>query len=114
MLATGGGAWMNETTRDALIGETGDARLGWDSYRRFIEHYGTVVFGLDAKVFEVILAQGVGSRQPARSAVIRLPADVQGAYLEVCLLRLPGAVTQTIERMKQQKMRAEQCVRLPR
>ena len=74
---------MNETTRDALIGETGDARLGWDSYRRFIEHYGTVVFGLDAKVFEVILAQGAG-----HSGEVRTEDLDAGQLEEVALLSL--------------------------
>ncbi|MEJ2697800.1 MAG: PEP-utilizing enzyme [Candidatus Sulfobium sp.] len=45
---------MNRKTIDAFIAATGDAWLAWDSYRRFLYHYGTVVHGLDAGVFEDI------------------------------------------------------------
>ncbi len=34
---------MNETTLNALIEMTGDPWLAWDSYRRFIEHFSTIV-----------------------------------------------------------------------
>jgi|GEM_PF-1188565 pyruvate,orthophosphate dikinase len=45
---------MNESTLGGVIEKTGDPALGWDSYRRFIEHYATVVYGLDPQVFEAI------------------------------------------------------------
>jgi hypothetical protein len=45
---------MNPTTLKGLISETGDPRFAWDSYRRFIEHYGTVVLGMDSSVFDDI------------------------------------------------------------
>ncbi len=43
---------MNESTLRGFIGRTGDPLLGWDSFRRFIEHYVRVVFGLDLPLFE--------------------------------------------------------------
>jgi len=43
---------MNEKTVAGFIEKTGNPLLGWDSYRRFIEHYATVVFGVQPKVFE--------------------------------------------------------------
>ena len=43
---------MNRDTIAAFIKVTGNPWLAWDSYRRFIEHYGTVVFNLDMQVFE--------------------------------------------------------------
>jgi pyruvate,orthophosphate dikinase len=46
---------MNEDTINAFTGNTGNPWLTWDSYRRFIEHYGTVVYDLDVKVFEMIM-----------------------------------------------------------
>jgi pyruvate,orthophosphate dikinase len=46
---------MNEETLGGLVGATQNPRLGWDSYRRFIEHYGAVVHGVDAGVFERIV-----------------------------------------------------------
>jgi pyruvate,orthophosphate dikinase len=45
---------MNKDTLEGFIQETGDPRLGWDSYRRFIEQYATVVLGLDAGILESI------------------------------------------------------------
>jgi pyruvate,orthophosphate dikinase len=46
---------MNEDTISAFTGHTGNAWLTWDSYRRFIEHYGTVVYGVDIRVFERLM-----------------------------------------------------------
>jgi pyruvate,orthophosphate dikinase len=45
---------MNRQTIDAFIEETGSPWLAWDSYRRFIEHYGTIVFALEEELFERI------------------------------------------------------------
>jgi len=43
---------MNGTTVRAFIEEKKNPMLGWDSYRRFIEHYATIVCGIDAVFFE--------------------------------------------------------------
>ncbi len=43
---------MNDKTVRAFIENTGNEWLAWDSYRRFIEHYGTVVLRLDIDVFD--------------------------------------------------------------
>jgi pyruvate,orthophosphate dikinase len=51
---------MNDVTLHAFIESEGDSWLGWDSLRRFIEHYGTVVFGLDMAFFEAIIARVAG------------------------------------------------------
>lgn len=45
---------MNDGTITAFIENTGNEWLAWDSYRRFIEHYGTVVLRLDIDVFDRI------------------------------------------------------------
>ncbi len=47
---------MNTETQKAFTSSTGDARLSWDSYRRFIDHYATVALGLDEKIFSNINA----------------------------------------------------------
>ncbi|MGD0883667.1 MAG: PEP-utilizing enzyme [Thermodesulfovibrionales bacterium] len=46
---------MNRETLKAFIEATDNPWLGWDSYRRFIEHYSTAVYGLDARVFEDLI-----------------------------------------------------------
>jgi pyruvate,orthophosphate dikinase len=43
---------MNDATREAFIRLTHDRALGWDSHRRFIEHYAEAVFGLGTAFFE--------------------------------------------------------------
>ncbi|HAK58762.1 MAG TPA: hypothetical protein DCO77_00010 [Nitrospiraceae bacterium] len=48
---------MNRETLAGFISTKNDPWLGWDSYRRFIEHYATVVLDLDITVFEAIAAQ---------------------------------------------------------
>jgi pyruvate,orthophosphate dikinase len=52
---------MNDATREAFIRLTGNRALGWDSHRRFIEHYAEAVFGLGAPFFEG-LAPGLRRR----------------------------------------------------
>jgi pyruvate,orthophosphate dikinase len=47
---------MNSEICMALRADNNNARFAWDSYRRFIEDYATVVFGLDEKIFGDILA----------------------------------------------------------
>jgi pyruvate,orthophosphate dikinase len=46
---------LNDETVHALATDAEDARFAWDSYRRFIQMYGSVVMGLDHEVFEEIL-----------------------------------------------------------
>ncbi len=46
---------MNQDTIAAFIENTGNPWLVWDSYRRFIEHYGTVVFDMDMQVFDAVV-----------------------------------------------------------
>jgi pyruvate, orthophosphate dikinase len=45
---------MNQETIEAFIEDTHNPWLAWDSCRRFIEHYGTIVYGLDISIFETI------------------------------------------------------------
>lgn len=45
---------MNGETVRGFIRSTGSPLLAWDSYRRFLEHFGTYVFGLKRKFFEQI------------------------------------------------------------
>ena len=46
---------LNDTTVVGLAAASGDARFAWDSYRRFVQMYGSVVLGVDHHRFEEIL-----------------------------------------------------------
>ncbi len=46
---------LNDKTVEGLVAASGDARFAWDSYRRFIQMYGSVVLGVDHHRFEEII-----------------------------------------------------------
>ncbi|MGE7371073.1 pyruvate, phosphate dikinase [Neorhizobium sp. NPDC001467] len=46
---------LNDETVQALGHDAGDARFAWDTYRRFIQMYASVVLGVDHEIFEEIL-----------------------------------------------------------
>ncbi|MBC7801587.1 MAG: pyruvate, phosphate dikinase, partial [Gemmatimonadaceae bacterium] len=46
---------LNDETVVGLEAASGDARFAWDSYRRFIQMYGSVVLGVDHHRFEEII-----------------------------------------------------------
>ncbi|MFM9843550.1 MAG: pyruvate, phosphate dikinase [Dongiaceae bacterium] len=46
---------LNDRTVEGLAAKSGDARFAYDSYRRFIQMYGSVVLGVDHHNFEEIL-----------------------------------------------------------
>ncbi|GAN71602.1 pyruvate, phosphate dikinase [Acetobacter syzygii] len=48
---------LNDTTVEGLVRSSGDARFAWDSYRRFIQMYGSVVLGVPHHEFEDLLEQ---------------------------------------------------------
>lgn len=52
---------LNEKSVRGLIGLTGNPRLAWDSYRRFIQMYSEVVDGVPAEAFEARLAAMIRS-----------------------------------------------------
>ncbi len=47
---------LNDETAEGLIRETGDERFVYDSYRRLVQMFGTVVLGLRDELFEHVLA----------------------------------------------------------
>ena len=46
---------LNDATVQGLAAASGDPRFAWDSYRRFIQMYGSVVLGVDHHRFEEII-----------------------------------------------------------
>ncbi len=48
---------LNDATVEGLTAAANDPRFAWDSYRRFIQMYGSVVLGVDHHKFEEIIEQ---------------------------------------------------------
>jgi pyruvate,orthophosphate dikinase len=46
---------LNDVTVEGLTSQSGNPQFAWDSYRRFVQMYGSVVFDLSKKPFEQIL-----------------------------------------------------------
>jgi pyruvate,orthophosphate dikinase len=46
---------LNDVTVEGLTRQSGNQRFAWDSYRRFVQMYGSVVFDLPKQPFEQIL-----------------------------------------------------------
>jgi pyruvate,orthophosphate dikinase len=48
---------LNDVTVEGLTRQSGNPRFAWDSYRRFVQMYATVVFDLSKKPFEHLLEE---------------------------------------------------------
>ena len=48
---------LNDVTVEGLTRQSGNPRFAWDSYRRFVQMYGSVVFDLPKQPFEQILEE---------------------------------------------------------
>ncbi len=76
---------LNNDTMEALINNTGNPWLPWDSYRRFIEHYSEVVLAIDLAVYdnvmkEIIGKYGVENLQGLRAGGVE---EIVHSYLEI-------------------------------
>ena len=56
---------MNITTVEALIRATGNPRLAWDSFRRFVQGYAEVVAGLPTAPFDTLVASAMQESEAA-------------------------------------------------
>jgi pyruvate,orthophosphate dikinase len=63
MLSTVLNVGLNFETVRGLIRQTGDPRMAWDSYRRFVQGYAEVVGGAPAAPFEAALADRLKAEQ---------------------------------------------------
>ena len=54
---------LNAETVEALIRETGNPRLAWDSYRRLVQGYAEVVAGLPTAPFDALVAAAVATAE---------------------------------------------------
>jgi pyruvate,orthophosphate dikinase len=53
---------LNDTTAEGLVRRTGDQHFVYDSYRRLVQMFGTVVLGLRDELFEHVLATARAAR----------------------------------------------------
>lgn len=76
---------LNETSLHGLIRTTGNPRLAFDSYRRFIQSFAEVVGGAVVSPFEAALAQMVQSESVANESELDPEAleRLTGAFLEI-------------------------------
>jgi pyruvate,orthophosphate dikinase len=79
---------LNDSAVESLAKKTGNPRFAWDSYRRFVQLFGKVVFGVNDKKFDEVLEgakkkQGVHedsqlSEQSLREIVLQYKQICQG------------------------------------
>ncbi|HWU00712.1 MAG TPA: PEP/pyruvate-binding domain-containing protein [Terriglobales bacterium] len=76
---------LNPDSLRGLIRLTGNPRLAWDSYRRFIQGYAEVVLELSPTLFEAALAEMLKSEQVASEAELDAEAleRLTQAYREI-------------------------------
>ncbi len=80
---------LNPETRDGLIALTGDARFGWDAYRRFIQMFGRIVLDVDGTLFEPVLEEAKHRRGVEADSELDAAAleEVANAFLELVRAR---------------------------
>jgi pyruvate, orthophosphate dikinase len=90
---------LNAETVRGLIRVTGNPRLAWDSYRRFVQSFSEVVWGIPPDPFERRLIESKHAEQVERDyeldpeALERLTIDYQEIALEIGAQRIPDDVT---------------------
>jgi pyruvate,orthophosphate dikinase len=53
---------LNDESVEGLAARTANERFAWDSYRRFVQMYGTVVVGIDGARFQDVIAEAKRQR----------------------------------------------------
>ena len=77
---------LNDTTVEALARRTNNPRFAWDSYRRFVQLFGKVVFCIDDKKFDHVLEgakkiQGVINDSDLNEQSLR---QIVSQYKQIC------------------------------
>jgi len=70
---------LNDVTVEGLTRQSQNAGFAWDSYRRFVQMYGTVVFDLPKRPFEHLLEEARHEAKAERD--IDLPAEAMQALV---------------------------------
>ena len=69
---------LNSQNVEAMAGQGNDARFAWDSYRRFIQSFASVVMDVDGEEFEEVLEE-LRERNGVETDAELSAADLQGA-----------------------------------
>lgn len=77
---------LNEITVDALAKKTNNPRFAWDSYRRFIQLFGKVVFGVNDKKFDEVLEEAKGKQGTEQDSELSEQSlrHIVAQYKEIC------------------------------
>lgn len=65
---------LNEVAVSGLVRSTGNPRLAWDSYRRYIHAYAEVVCGCRSRQFDTRIAEALAARGLATESELDTPA----------------------------------------
>lgn len=76
---------LNEQTLAGLIQQSGDARFAYDTYRRFIQMFGSVVLGINKDFFEDIITHKKGLVGVEHDSQLDVQAlrDIVSAFKEI-------------------------------
>ena len=77
---------LNDQTVEGLAEQSGSPRFAWDSYRRFVQLFGKVVFGVDDAEFDHILHSAKKAQGVDEDAALNKESlyDVVRKYKEAC------------------------------
>jgi pyruvate, orthophosphate dikinase len=93
---------LNAETLRGLIRVTGNPRLAWDSYRRFVQSFSEVVWGIPPDPFERRLTESKHAEQVEHDyeldpeALERLTTDYREIALEIGAQRIPDDATEQL------------------
>ncbi|MCQ8894017.1 MAG: PEP-utilizing enzyme [Methanolinea sp.] len=78
---------LNRETLRGLIVMTGNPRFAWDSYRRFLEQFGTSVFGHNPKVYRTIVREAMAGEDIDDEAALDFHSlqEIAGQFEKVYL-----------------------------
>jgi pyruvate,orthophosphate dikinase len=94
MMATLLNVGLNQETVRGLIRMSGDPRLAWDCYRRFVQGYGEVIGGLDLRAFDERLKDFIAGEEVPNEAELDPEAleRLTSAFLSLAEERLGSAI----------------------
>ncbi len=77
---------LNEDTVNGLAEKTQNPRFAWDSYRRFIQLFGKVVFGVDDKNFDDVLNSAKDKQRVTEDSALNVDSlkEVVSQYKNIC------------------------------